>query len=126
MLGASLWDHDSRQLGHGPHRLVEGPADGSAREVALNLVAERADCRTARLARGRRVPLGEGQYMSAEYRAVCERLGVTQSAGRVATCFDNSAAESLWSSLKCELVHRYRFATKAEALAPVTAWIARM
>jgi len=34
------------------------------------------------------------QYLSAEYRGLCDRLGVRQSAGRVATCFDNGAAES--------------------------------
>jgi transposase InsO family protein len=41
------------------------------------------------------------------------------------TCFDNSVAESFWSSLKRELVHRYRFATRAEAKAAITAWIRR-
>ena len=66
-----------------------------------------------------------GQYLSGSYRALCERLGVTQSAGRVATCFDNSAAESFFSSLKRELVHRYRFATRADAIAAITAWINR-
>jgi transposase InsO family protein len=65
------------------------------------------------------------QYLSAEYRGLCDRLGVRQSAGRVATCFDNSAAESFWSSLKRELVHRYRFATRADAKAAITAWIQR-
>jgi putative transposase len=65
------------------------------------------------------------QYLSGDFRAHCERLGVTQSAGRVATCFDNSAAESFFSSLKRELVHRYRFATRADAIAAITAWINR-
>jgi transposase InsO family protein len=65
------------------------------------------------------------QYLSAEYRALCDRLGVRQSAGRVATCFDNSAAESFWSTLKRELIHRYRFATRADAMASITAWIRR-
>ena len=65
------------------------------------------------------------QYLSGDYRKLCERLGVIQSAGRVATCFDNSAAESFFSSLKRELVHRCRFATRAEAIAAITAWIRR-
>jgi transposase InsO family protein len=65
------------------------------------------------------------QYLSAEYRELCDKLGVRQSAGRVATCFDNSAAESFWSSLKRELVHRYRFATRADAMAAINAWIRR-
>ena len=51
--------------------------------------------------------------------------GVAQSAGRVATCFDNSVAEAFWSSLKRELVHRYSFATRDQAKAAITAWIKR-
>ena len=43
----------------------------------------------------------------------------------MATCFDNSVAEAFWSSLKRELVHRYRFATRAEAKAAINAWIQR-
>ncbi|MDA8368147.1 MAG: IS3 family transposase [Actinomycetota bacterium] len=65
------------------------------------------------------------QNLSGSYWAHCELLGVTQSAGRVATCFDNSAAESFFSSLKRELVHRYRFATRSDAIAAITAWINR-
>lgn len=65
------------------------------------------------------------QYLSGEYRRLCHRLGIRQSAGRVATCFDNSVAEAFWSSLKRELVHRYRFETRAQAKAAITAWIKR-
>lgn len=65
------------------------------------------------------------QYLSRTYRELCERLGVVQSAGRVATCFDNAAAESFWSSLKRELVHRYRFKTRREAVTAIEAWIRR-
>ena len=43
----------------------------------------------------------------------------------MATCFDNSVAETFWSSLKRELVYRYRFATRADAIAAITAWIKR-
>lgn len=65
------------------------------------------------------------QYLSATYRGLCEHHGVRQSAGRVATCFDNSVAEALWSSLKRELVHRFRFATRAQAKAAIEVWIRR-
>jgi len=65
------------------------------------------------------------QYLSDKFRALCDDLGILQSAGRVAMCFDNSVAESFWSSLKRELVHRYRFATRADAKAAITAWITR-
>jgi len=65
------------------------------------------------------------QYLSGNYRDLCDHFAIMQSAGRVATCFDNSVAEALWSSLKRELVHRYRFATRAQAKAAVAAWIKR-
>jgi putative transposase len=65
------------------------------------------------------------QYLSEKFRQLCEELGVRQSAGRVATCFDNSVAESFWGSLKRELIHRYRFNTRAEATAAINAWIRR-
>ncbi len=70
-------------------------------------------------------PLEPKQYLSAEYRELCDKLGVRQSAGRVATCFDNSAAESFWSSLKRELIHRYRFTTRADAMTAINVWIRR-
>jgi transposase InsO family protein len=34
------------------------------------------------------------RYLSDRFRTLCDGLGVRQSAGRVATCFDNSVAES--------------------------------
>jgi transposase InsO family protein len=40
-------------------------------------------------------------------------LGMVQSVGRTGVCWDNSVAESLWSSLKRDLVHRYRFPDRA-------------
>ena len=49
------------------------------------------------------------------FAAVCDRLGVVQSAGRVGSCFDNAAIESWHSTLEFELLSRRRFATKAEA-----------
>jgi putative transposase len=63
------------------------------------------------------------QYTSAEYRQLCERLGVTQSMGATGICFDNAAAEAFFASLKRELVHRRRFATRAEARREIIRWI---
>ena len=65
------------------------------------------------------------QYLSGTYRDLCAHHGIRQSAGRVATCFDNSVAEAFWSSLKRELVHRFRFATRAQAKAAIEGWIRR-
>ena len=53
------------------------------------------------------------QYMSGDYRQLIARLEMVQSVGRTGVCFDNAVAESFWSSLKRELVQRYRFAHRA-------------
>ena len=63
------------------------------------------------------------QYTSAEFGEACEQLGVTQSMGATGTCFDNSPAEAFFASLKRELVHRRRFATRAEARREIIRWI---
>ncbi len=63
------------------------------------------------------------QYTSAEYRQLCERLGVTQSMGATGICFDNSPSEAFFASLKRELVHRRRFATRADARREIIRWI---
>lgn len=65
------------------------------------------------------------QYMSHDYRKLVVAHGMVQSVGRTGVCWDNSVAESAWSSLKRELVHRYRFATRAEARRAIFAWINR-
>lgn len=63
------------------------------------------------------------QYLSGEFRSLCERLGIAQSVGRVATSTDNAVSESFWASLKRELVSRFRFATRAEARRAIMRWI---
>lgn len=63
------------------------------------------------------------QYTSGEYGDLCAGLGVVQSMGRVGSALDNAAAESFFATLKKELVHRFRFATRAEAKRVIIAWI---
>ena len=63
------------------------------------------------------------QYLSKDFRAHCDRLGILQSVGRVASCHDNSPAESFWATLKRELVSRFRFETRNQARHAITAWI---
>jgi transposase InsO family protein len=65
------------------------------------------------------------QYMSSDYRKLVTGHGMVQSVGRTGVCWDNAVAESFWSSLKRELVHRYRFATRAEARRAIFVWINR-
>lgn len=63
------------------------------------------------------------QYTSGEYRKLCTDLGITQSMGAVGTCFDNAPSEAFFATLKKELVHRFRFATRAEAKRAIITWI---
>ena len=63
------------------------------------------------------------QYMSHDFRGLVAGYGMRQSVGRTGVCWDNAVAESAWSSLKRELVHRYRFATRAEARRAIFGWI---
>lgn len=63
------------------------------------------------------------QYASTVYRDALHRAGLRASMSRRACCYDNAAMESFWSSLKNELVHRRRFATRAEARVALFEWI---
>ena len=63
------------------------------------------------------------QYFSGAYRDQLSELGMVQSAGRTGVCWDNSVAESVWSSLKRELVSRYVFPDRATARRAIFAWI---
>jgi putative transposase len=49
------------------------------------------------------------QYMSREYRELCEALGIVQSVGRTGSCWDNSVSESFWATMKREMISRFRF-----------------
>ena len=55
------------------------------------------------------------QYASADYRSALAAHGLVASMSRKGNCYDNATMEAFWSSLKNELVHRRRFATRAEA-----------
>jgi transposase InsO family protein len=55
------------------------------------------------------------QYASADYRSALADHGLVASMSRKGNCYDNAAMEAFWSSLKNELVHRRRFATRADA-----------
>jgi len=61
-------------------------------------------------------------YTARDFTALCDRLGVRQSMGRVGSCFDNAAAESFFSTLEHEVLSRHTFTTKAQARTVVLAW----
>ena len=63
------------------------------------------------------------QYASAAYRRRLAQAGVIPSMSRRGNCYDNAQMESFWSTLKCDLIHRRHFATRAQARAAIFEWI---
>ena len=63
------------------------------------------------------------QYASKPYRTLLEGWGMRQSMGRKGCCFDNAPMESFFHTLKVELVHRQRFASREEAKRELFAYL---
>jgi transposase InsO family protein len=63
------------------------------------------------------------QYASHDYRAVLDARGIAVSMSRIGNCWDNAPVESVFSSLKAELVSRARWVTHDEAEAAVTDYL---
>ena len=53
----------------------------------------------------------------------CVDAGLRRSMGATGICWDNSGAESLWSTFKHEYYYRHVFTTKAELVAAVDKWM---
>lgn len=56
-----------------------------------------------------------GQYTSVQYRELLAVHKIRQSMSRGGDCYDNAPTESLWSTLKRELVKQRSFARRQEA-----------
>ena len=63
------------------------------------------------------------QYCADDYRKLVAQLGMTASMSRKGNCYDNAPMESFWGSLKNELIHHQRYATRADAEAAITEYI---
>jgi transposase InsO family protein len=63
------------------------------------------------------------QYCALDYRKRLEQQGLVASMSRKGNCYDNAPIESFWGSLKNELVHHQRYATRAEAEASIREYI---
>jgi transposase InsO family protein len=64
-----------------------------------------------------------GNYTSAEFAGVLERLGIRQSVGRTGSCFDNALAESFNAAVKVERVHRTVYPTRKKARDDIARYI---
>jgi transposase InsO family protein len=63
------------------------------------------------------------QYASEHYQRLLDKHGITCSMSRRGDCWDNAPMESLFASLKKELVHDADFTTRAEARAALVEYI---
>jgi putative transposase len=63
------------------------------------------------------------QYACEEYRMLLAGHDITASMSRTGNCYDNAMAESFFGTFKCELVHRLRYHTRAQARSSVFEWI---
>jgi putative transposase len=63
------------------------------------------------------------QYTSADYRGALTELGVVVSMSRKGNCWDNAVAESFFSTLKTELIHRRRWTHRLELRSAVFEYI---
>ena len=55
------------------------------------------------------------QYCSEDYQQLLQRQGITCSMSRKGNCWDNAVMESFFATLKKELIHQQRYATREEA-----------
>lgn len=59
------------------------------------------------------------QYTSIAFGKRCRDVGMRPSPGSVDDCYDNAMCESFFTTVKCELLDRHRFRSRAEALMAV-------
>jgi putative transposase len=63
------------------------------------------------------------QYCAHDYRKLLDQFGMRASMSRKGNCYDNAPMESFWGSLKNELVHHQRYATRAHAQAAIREYV---
>ena len=64
-----------------------------------------------------------GQYACWDYTALLKRHGIVASMSRTGSPHDNAPMESFIRTLKVELVHRWRFATRDAAKTAIASYI---
>jgi putative transposase len=63
------------------------------------------------------------QYACDDYQHLLARRQITVSMSGKGECWDNACTESFWATLKTELVHHERYATRAQARASIFEYI---
>jgi len=70
-----------------------------------------------------RRPVESAQYCADDYRKLVAQFGMRASMSRKGNCYDNAPMESFWGSLKNEMIHHQRYATRANAEASIKEYI---
>ncbi len=63
------------------------------------------------------------QYCSRDHQKLLGSLGMKASMSAKGNCYDNAPMESFWGTLKNELVHHRRYATRQRAIREITEYI---
>jgi transposase InsO family protein len=63
------------------------------------------------------------QYCADDYRKLVAQFGMVASMSRKGNCYDNAPMESFWGSLKNEMIHHQRYATRANAESAIKEYI---
>jgi putative transposase len=63
------------------------------------------------------------QYCAHDYQRLLTQFGMKASMSRKGNCYDNAPIESFWGTLKNELVHHRRFATRQQPKEEVSEYI---
>jgi transposase InsO family protein len=63
------------------------------------------------------------QYCAHEYRKLMDQFQMRASMSRKGNCYDNAPMESLWGTLKNELVYHSRYKTREQAIREITEYI---
>lgn len=63
------------------------------------------------------------QYTSDDYQALLAKHHMLSSLSGVGCCYDNAPMESLWGTLKTELIYRHHYRKRAEAKNAIFAYI---
>lgn len=108
--------HSRKVLGHS---IAEHISAGMVTEAIDAAVASRSGrCRGTILHSDR-----GGEFTAGLTAAACFRHGLRRSMGSTGICWDNSPAESFWSTFKHEEYYRHVYVTTSELVATVDNWV---
>ena len=114
---ASVLDLHSRRL------LASATSDHPDADLACDAIKMAAAVRGGPTAIDSNLHTDRGSiYTAGVFSKLSRKLGVSQSMGRVGSCFDSAAAEAFFSTLEHQVLSRHHFTAKAHARQVMVAW----